>query len=434
MLPTTKILCVLAASLLLTHVALAASDSTCVGDCNDNNVVTVEEILTMANIALGAASIDACAAGDADHNNQITIDEILTAVHNALTSCPAPVATDTPTALATETPTPVATEPPTAAPTATPTLGGTSIAAAVAGRIPIIVDAMRLISDAVTAAIVNGVQSSGGSSALVYGAASIPGDGPCPAGGTATRMVGSSAYNLDMCAVQTFDGTATFDGSFQVDLSSSSFSLSVTTTFMDHNNMITEIATAQIGGSINPTTGGSCYITGATLTLSNGTLNVTQPATNTTFGLTFNDTTAVINNITFDQQECVPTIYNLSFTGDVGLIDTHGGFSDLQLDPLNPLVMQVDSSGDPALFKLSGAINTPCFGGSVGLLTDPPLSVPSGQNCPIAGTVTVTLPTQVQAYIVFQSDQSVDIDDDGNGTTDLMVLSCLDESLLMCVP
>ncbi|HEX7408022.1 MAG TPA: sialate O-acetylesterase [Candidatus Binatia bacterium] len=59
----------------------------CVGDCNGNGHVTVDEILTMVNIALGNANISACTAGDANKNGQITVDEILTAVNNALNGC-----------------------------------------------------------------------------------------------------------------------------------------------------------------------------------------------------------------------------------------------------------------------------------------------------------------------------------------------------------
>jgi predicted outer membrane repeat protein len=58
----------------------------CMGDCNGNGQVTVDEILTMVNIALGN-TVTACDAGDANHDGQITVDEILTAVNNALNGC-----------------------------------------------------------------------------------------------------------------------------------------------------------------------------------------------------------------------------------------------------------------------------------------------------------------------------------------------------------
>ena len=59
----------------------------CAGDCNDNGTVTVDEILTMVNIALGNAHVDDCLAGDVNGDGQITVDEILRAVNNALNGC-----------------------------------------------------------------------------------------------------------------------------------------------------------------------------------------------------------------------------------------------------------------------------------------------------------------------------------------------------------
>ena len=62
----------------------------CVGDCNGDGSVTVDEIITMVNIALGNAPVTACEAGDANHDGQITVDEILAAVNNALNGCSVP--------------------------------------------------------------------------------------------------------------------------------------------------------------------------------------------------------------------------------------------------------------------------------------------------------------------------------------------------------
>jgi hypothetical protein len=60
----------------------------CAGDCHGNTEVTVDELLTMVNVALGSADVSLCPAGDVNHNGEITIDEILTAVNNALNGCP----------------------------------------------------------------------------------------------------------------------------------------------------------------------------------------------------------------------------------------------------------------------------------------------------------------------------------------------------------
>ncbi|MBP1686538.1 MAG: multidomain protein with s-layer y region, glug motif, ig motif, i-set domain, pkd domain [Deltaproteobacteria bacterium] len=59
----------------------------CVGDCDANGRVTVDEILAMVNIALGNPPTPNCQAGDPDTNGQITVDEIVTAVRNALNGC-----------------------------------------------------------------------------------------------------------------------------------------------------------------------------------------------------------------------------------------------------------------------------------------------------------------------------------------------------------
>jgi hypothetical protein len=65
----------------------------CVGDCDGNGTVTVDEVLKMVNIALGNTAVATCTAGDGNCDNAITVDEILTAVNAALSGCaPPPVA------------------------------------------------------------------------------------------------------------------------------------------------------------------------------------------------------------------------------------------------------------------------------------------------------------------------------------------------------
>jgi hypothetical protein len=61
----------------------------CVGDCNGDTSVTVDELLAMVNIALSSAGTSDCPPGDTNGDGQITVDEILAAVNNALNGCPA---------------------------------------------------------------------------------------------------------------------------------------------------------------------------------------------------------------------------------------------------------------------------------------------------------------------------------------------------------
>jgi hypothetical protein len=63
------------------------TSGSCVGDCDGNGLVTVDEIVTMVNVALGIRPVTTCPAGDTDGSGTITVDEILTAIRNALTGC-----------------------------------------------------------------------------------------------------------------------------------------------------------------------------------------------------------------------------------------------------------------------------------------------------------------------------------------------------------
>jgi hypothetical protein len=59
----------------------------CVGDCDGAGEVTINEIITMVNIALGSQPVLACSAGDADTSGTIEINEIIQAVQNSLNDC-----------------------------------------------------------------------------------------------------------------------------------------------------------------------------------------------------------------------------------------------------------------------------------------------------------------------------------------------------------
>jgi post-segregation antitoxin (ccd killing protein) len=61
----------------------------CAGDCDDNDMVTIDEIITGVNIVLGTVGLEACPPFDLDGNGTVTIDELIIAVTNALGSCPA---------------------------------------------------------------------------------------------------------------------------------------------------------------------------------------------------------------------------------------------------------------------------------------------------------------------------------------------------------
>src|SRR5262249_4640873 len=110
------------------HPAAQVMPGVCVGDCNHDGDVSIAELITGVNIALGVLALSACPEFDRNRDGKVSIDELTTAVKNALMGCPktatpTPTATDTPTATetatATDTVTATATETP--VPTATNT-------------------------------------------------------------------------------------------------------------------------------------------------------------------------------------------------------------------------------------------------------------------------------------------------------------------------
>src|SRR5512134_261315 len=96
------------ASLPLLAATAWATPLTCLGDCDLDRAVTVNELVRGVNIALGTIPVDDCPQFDRDASDTVSVDEIIVAVQNALNGCPR----DT-------TPTPGGTT--TAAPTATAT-------------------------------------------------------------------------------------------------------------------------------------------------------------------------------------------------------------------------------------------------------------------------------------------------------------------------
>ena len=80
-----------------THCSIGAYEAdmvtpgTCVGDCDHDARVLVDELLKGVNIALGAAMVDQCATFDCNGEEQVTADCLTKGVNNALDGCSVPV-------------------------------------------------------------------------------------------------------------------------------------------------------------------------------------------------------------------------------------------------------------------------------------------------------------------------------------------------------
>jgi len=93
---TVRVACAAAVLVVLSYTPRAVAQ-TCLGDCDGDNAVTVDELLIGVNIALGLIPIDDCPAFDDDSNLEVTVDEIIGAIDYALNGCPgAPTPTATP--------------------------------------------------------------------------------------------------------------------------------------------------------------------------------------------------------------------------------------------------------------------------------------------------------------------------------------------------
>jgi hypothetical protein len=75
----------------------AAAAQVCVADCDGNGEVTVDEIVTVVNIALGNRPLSDCFAADSSNDGAVTVDEVVAGLNFALDGCPPPAATPTPT-------------------------------------------------------------------------------------------------------------------------------------------------------------------------------------------------------------------------------------------------------------------------------------------------------------------------------------------------
>ncbi|MBX3026445.1 heparinase II/III family protein [bacterium] len=59
----------------------------CVGDCDRDGVVSIDELTLALRAALGAGPLASCRSADADGDGRVTIDELLAAVRRALLGC-----------------------------------------------------------------------------------------------------------------------------------------------------------------------------------------------------------------------------------------------------------------------------------------------------------------------------------------------------------
>ena len=85
---STRLLSVACAT-VLALVLMCGSSATaqCVGDCNGDQEVAINELITGVNIALGNAEVSTCPEFDENGDGEVAINELIMAVNNALNGC-----------------------------------------------------------------------------------------------------------------------------------------------------------------------------------------------------------------------------------------------------------------------------------------------------------------------------------------------------------
>jgi hypothetical protein len=113
------------AVLLFSGVSANVAPQPCPGDCTGDGAVTVGEIITGVNIALGSRPLSSCTAMDTNGDGQVGIPDLIRAVRALLEECSGAPASPTPAGTAQEASPTV----PTSTPESTSTSEATSTAA-----------------------------------------------------------------------------------------------------------------------------------------------------------------------------------------------------------------------------------------------------------------------------------------------------------------
>jgi Ca2+-binding EF-hand superfamily protein len=64
--------------------------TTCVGDCDGDGAVAIDELLRGVSMALGTGEMGDCSSFDSNGDAQVSVDELVQAVTNILEGCSIP--------------------------------------------------------------------------------------------------------------------------------------------------------------------------------------------------------------------------------------------------------------------------------------------------------------------------------------------------------
>ncbi|MGH3054136.1 MAG: hypothetical protein ACRDL7_04060, partial [Gaiellaceae bacterium] len=399
----------------------------CVGDCNSNCVVTVDELILMVNIALDDNGTSRCVAGDPSGDGHITINEIIAAVNNALTECPS-----------------------SATPTATVGPGTGTVPRRAAGTTVGLSQGLRALPLVLSSiAQLAGGGGSGAEDLDDGGAAAVQ---ACSGGGTrdfvcTQTLPGASPRNYTLsfsnCALGTAGGgtvvlagmitaQATDTGPLAIcgfpPLSLSTVSLNSVQLVAKNAAAVTTLsAQFNLTGALSatPDVQSACKVSGFAMML-NGNADIQSAALSET--LTFTNTSIGLD-ITQFSQSCVPVIYQMTVNGAAAFNSPSLG-NALSGTFTNFVFADSTTSGSD-LVTLDGKLGSSCLGTTVTFSTPVALSIPPGMVCPSAGAVLITASGGTDR-LNYTAAGGVDIDLGNNSTIDQVIASCLDPQLYQC--
>ncbi len=439
------------------------SGAACVGDCNGDGDVTIDEIIKGVAVALGA-SIEVCRPLDANGDGEITIDELIRAVNNALNSCPV---SDTPTptttmALATPTPSPTeaillpsatasATATPSQLPTATIPVAVT-VAHRAAGLLDTLTSVFRSIPKLMSVLTnLNQSLAPRSTTAEVERTFQCPGSGggtiSCdrPALGGVPPRFGPPTFTilLDQC-VTTADtgGNLKFDGLMTLQGQNGDGCTSLPDVVTLGIDELTIDATGGRGSVRAEFTGFSAVTTFACANepcackadsiglelagkvVVTATVGDTQvPDVNTTF----DDGSSILLEVSQYSDACSPVKYHMSVNGDIEIATQGASFvaSFAETD------LNGDSSTGQDLVSIEGSVESPCLGSSISYRTQQPMAFSDAAVCPVAGGILVN--HDAASDLLAYANQGVSIDLNDDQSFDGTFESCLDPSFFVCV-
>jgi hypothetical protein len=446
----------LAAVVILAMATLARmAPAACLGDCNDDGEVTIDEIIRGVNIALGSIELSECPVFDGSGDGEVTVDELIGSVNNALTGCPAapsPTPTPPPTATseapsATATPSSTSTATPTPTIDFSPTPSQVNLATGAVGVLSSTTHLLRALPSLFSLLLANipsapeGVGADerdmmfdclfGGSAVLSCRREIEPESSP-----PAFVLEFSECISIGAGGLLTLDGSLTVSGQPGDDCASlpAAGHLSIGNLALKAENDLSISVTrfeAIEADTIMGCIGESCPCTYNQLEamLSGGIGFLSSDSSGTPI-LSVAAVFAEGSEITVVSEQsdelCEAILYRSTTTAEV-VLSSDQGTRDLRLTNYQLLS---DGLAGEDLLGINGTIASTCLGAALDVETRVPLRIDRGAACPISGQVVVGDGLETNLIVYGESGVSIDRADDGS--VDQSLVSCLDPLVFLC--